>query len=103
MTGTKVLALRTVPLLGWVGLLAGLVYVRGRKPWPHPAVRVAWWIDAVLSVGVHTLQIPVALRHRHDTGHSRSRTALMTFVFGLTWWKTVKPTAAATAITEEDR
>ncbi|NLG56524.1 MAG: hypothetical protein GX542_12910 [Rhodococcus sp.] len=95
MSRTKVIVLRAVPILGWVTLVAGVPYAQGKKPWPHPSARVVWWIDLFLSVVVHGLQVPVAFRQRHVTGHSRGRTAIMTFIFGLTYWKTVSPQVAA--------
>lgn len=87
MTG-KTVMLRAIPVLGWAFLLyGGLRATRGR-PLRHPVLRAVWWIDAFLSIVVHTAQIPSAVRRGDRLGHSRIRTALLTLVFGLTWWKT---------------
>lgn len=84
----KVLLLRLIPIAGWLYLLAG-PKVLGRSP----LLRTLWWIDAVLSIGVHAAQIPAALRATAGSGRSRLHTAVMTQLFGLTWWRT-QPGAA---------
>lgn len=77
----KVLALRAIPIAGWIFLFAAPIFgLRGRL------LRALWWIDAVLSIGVHAAQIPIALRAAG--GRSRLHTAAMTQIFGLTWWRT---------------
>ncbi|WP_040796973.1 hypothetical protein [Nocardia higoensis] len=84
----KVLALRAVPIIGWLYLAAGAVAAaRGRAP-RNRLLRAAWWIDAFLSLLVHAAQIPVALRAARGSGDSALRTALLTQIFGLTWWRT---------------
>ncbi|WP_227983515.1 hypothetical protein [Nocardia spumae] len=81
---TRVVALRLVPIAGWLFLLAGPVIATSGRRW----LRTLWWIDAVLSVGVHAAQIPAALRAAEHSGRSRLHTAVMTQIFGLTWWRT---------------
>lgn len=84
----KVLALRAIPIIGWLYLAAGVVAAaRGQAP-RNRLLRAAWWIDAFLSVLVHAAQIPVALRAADGSGRSPLRTALLTQIFGLTWWRT---------------
>ncbi|WP_067857361.1 hypothetical protein [Nocardia shimofusensis] len=84
----KVLALRAIPILGWLYLAVGAVAAwRGRAP-RHRLLRAAWWIDAFLSLVVHAAQIPVALRAAEGSGRSALRTAVLTQIFGLTWWRT---------------
>ncbi len=83
----KVLVLRTIPIVGWIFLFAGPERVpagRTLRRW----LRALWWIDAALSVGVHAAQIPAALRAAEGSGRSRPHTAVMTQIFGLTWWRT---------------
>ncbi|NLE79166.1 MAG: hypothetical protein GX610_06205 [Rhodococcus sp.] len=80
--------MRAIPLLGWLYLAYGAVRAVGGNPIRHRVLRIVWWIDAFLSIVVHTAQIPSAVREGDKRGHSRARTALLTFVFGLTWWKT---------------
>ncbi|MFJ9805564.1 fatty acid CoA ligase family protein [Streptomyces wuyuanensis] len=77
-------ALRTVPLLGWAYLPAWPLL-----PWDHVALTALWWIDAFLSVVVHALQIPSALRVEKElaTGRRPWATAALTMLFGATWWR----------------
>ena len=109
----KTTALRAVPILGWLYLLLGLAAALfGRAP-ASRTLRVVWWADAVLSTLGHAAQIPIALaadelasrstppRWRSSVlrgravpmvrsqARSRVHTAIMTQIFGLTWWRTV--------------
>ncbi|GFH39436.1 fatty acid CoA ligase family protein [Streptomyces pacificus] len=88
------LALRAVPLLGWAYLAAWPLL-----PWDHPALTALWWLDAFLSVVVHALQIPAALRAEREsaTGRGPWATAGLTMAFGATWWhrRTGAPEVAA--------
>lgn len=81
--------LRAVPVLGWLFLAYGAIREMRGNPLRHRGLRTIWWIDAFLSVVVHSAQIPAAMRTGDELGHSRPRTALLTFVFGLTWWRTL--------------
>ncbi|MFC9895710.1 hypothetical protein ACFVMC_18655 [Nocardia sp. NPDC127579] len=84
-------ALRTVPILGWIYLLGGLVAaLAGRTP-RNRVLRALWWVDAFLSIVVHAAQIPAALRAAD--GANPLRTAVLTQIFGLTYWRT-RPSAA---------
>ncbi|MEU7907361.1 fatty acid CoA ligase family protein [Actinoplanes sp. NPDC049118] len=76
------LAPRVVPLAGWAFLGYGLV-----APMPHPALWALWWIDAFLSIVVHALQLPVALRRARPAGVAPLRAAVLTLAFGATWWR----------------
>lgn len=83
----RVLTLRAIPILGWLYLAAGaLAAARGRAP-DHRLLRALWWLDLFLSVVVHAAQVPVALRAA-GPGADRVRTAALTQIFGLTWWRT---------------
>ncbi|GBQ02584.1 hypothetical protein SSP531S_40430 [Streptomyces spongiicola] len=77
-------ALRAVPLLGWAYLVAWPLL-----PWDHPALTALWWLDAFLSVVVHALQIPSALRRERElaTGRRPWATAALTMLFGATRWR----------------
>ncbi|WP_280342099.1 hypothetical protein [Nocardia neocaledoniensis] len=79
-----VLALRSIPVFGWAFLLLGLV-----RPFRSRLLRVAFWIDVVLSVGVHAAQIPAARRVAAERGIAPGRAAVMTMLLGATWWKTL--------------
>ncbi|MFI6868353.1 hypothetical protein [Nocardia sp. NPDC050406] len=84
----KVLALRAIPVLGWLYVAAGLfAALTGRAP-ANRLLRAVWWIDVFLSVVVHAAQIPAALRAAEGSGKSPVETAVLTQIFGLTWWKT---------------
>ncbi|MDH2387917.1 fatty acid CoA ligase family protein [Streptomyces sp. HNM0663] len=78
------LALRAVPLAGWAYLVLWPLL-----PWEHPALTALWWADAFLSVVVHALQIPAALRAEQEraTGRRPGATAALTMLFGATWWR----------------
>ncbi|MFD3591847.1 hypothetical protein ACFWU5_03905 [Nocardia sp. NPDC058640] len=79
-----VLALRAIPVIGWIFLIVGVV-----RPFRGRVLRVAFWIDVVLSVGVHAAQIPAAREVAAVQGISAKRAAVMTMLFGATWWKTL--------------
>ncbi|MGX1805869.1 hypothetical protein ACWIGI_09150 [Nocardia sp. NPDC055321] len=84
----KVTLLRAIPILGWLYLFAGVLAAgTGRAP-ANRLLRAIFWIDAFLSIVVHAAQIPSALRATAGSGHSPAETAIMTQIFGLTWWKT---------------
>ncbi|GAB2632124.1 hypothetical protein [Nocardia goodfellowii] len=79
-------ALQAIPVLGWIYLFGGLLAgVAGRAP-RNRALRVLWWIDAFLSIVVHAAQIPAALRTAD--GRDPVKTAVLTQIFGLTYWRT---------------
>lgn len=75
-------AARLVPAAGWLFLLAGLVF-----RFHQPVLVALFWLDAFLSVVVHGLQIPAGIRRGRRAGVAPARSALMTFLFGATWWR----------------
>ncbi|MFC8380646.1 hypothetical protein [Nocardia sp. NPDC057272] len=79
-----VLALRSIPVIGWIFLIVGVV-----RPFRARWLRVAFWIDVALSVGVHAAQIPAARKVAAERGISGRRAAMMTMLLGATWWKTL--------------
>lgn len=84
----KVLALRAIPVLGWVYLGAGaLAVAAGRAPAAR-LPRVLWWTDLFLSVVVHAAQIPAALRAARGSERTAFETAVLTQIFGATYWAT---------------
>ncbi|MGK8512694.1 hypothetical protein ACRS5S_33370 [Nocardia asiatica] len=84
----KTTALRAIPVLGWLYLACGvLAAATGRIP-DNRILRTVWWTDAFLSVVVHAAQIPAALRAAEGSGRGRLETAVLTQIFGLTWWRT---------------
>ncbi|MEV6276855.1 hypothetical protein [Nocardia sp. NPDC051832] len=82
----KTSALQAIPVLGWIYLIGGLLAaLAGRAP-KSRALRAIWWIDAFLSIVVHAAQIPAALRA--TPGQDPVKTAVLTQIFGLTYWRT---------------
>ncbi|MFC9996034.1 hypothetical protein [Nocardia sp. NPDC127526] len=84
----KTTALRAVPVLGWLYLAVGLLLVLAGHAPANRFLRIVFWIDAFLSIIVHAAQIPAALRAAQGSDRSPLETAVMTQIFGLTWWKT---------------
>ncbi|MBF6331775.1 hypothetical protein IU452_25040 [Nocardia transvalensis] len=77
--------MRSVPLLGWAYVLAGLVVaLLGRAP-AGGLLRASWWVVAVLSTVGHAAQIPSALAADRLAGRPRLETVAMTQLFGVTW------------------
>lgn len=76
-------ALRIVPILGWLFLAYGAFV-------PLSGVLYALWlVDLFLSVGVHGLQLFVALPRARRAGYSTTATVLLTFLFGATFWRSL--------------
>ncbi|MEV6767465.1 hypothetical protein AB0N05_02420 [Nocardia sp. NPDC051030] len=84
----KVTVLRAVPILGWLYVAAGILAALTNNVPANRLLRAVFWIDVFLSVVVHAAQIPAALRTAKDSGRSPVETAVLTQIFGLTWWKT---------------
>lgn len=84
----KTTAFRAIPVLGWLYLAGGALAVATDRVPDSRLLRTVWWIDAFLSIVVHAAQIPAALRAAEDSGRSRLETAVLTQIFGLTWWRT---------------
>ncbi|MFG1795200.1 hypothetical protein [Nocardia sp. NPDC049149] len=84
----KTTALRAIPVLGWVYLAGGVVAIATNRVPGNRLLRAAWWIDAFLSVVVHAAQIRPALRAAEGSGRSPVETAVLTQIFGMTWWRT---------------
>ncbi|WP_067570140.1 hypothetical protein [Nocardia acidivorans] len=84
----KTAALRAIPILGWLYLAVGLLAALMDRAPGNRLLRAIWWIDAFLSIVVHAAQIPAALRAAESSDRSPIETAVLTQVFGATWWKT---------------
>ncbi|WP_167486198.1 hypothetical protein [Nocardia terpenica] len=84
----KIVVLRSIPILGWLYLLAVLLGVLLGRPPRSRWLRTLWWADALLSTVGHAAQIPAALCADEPAGRSRVETVVMTQLFGLTWWRT---------------
>ena len=77
----SMVALRAVPIIGWVLVVVGLLVPL------TPLWRALWGIDIFLSVVVHGLQLFKALPVARRAGQPASRAVFMTFLLGVTWWK----------------
>ncbi|MFB8006477.1 hypothetical protein [Nocardia sp. NPDC056000] len=84
----KTTALRAIPILGWLYLAAGLIAALVDRAPANRVLRAIWWIDAFLSIVVHAAQIPAALKAAQSSDRSPVETAVLTQIFGATWWKT---------------
>lgn len=82
-----VIALRTIPVAGWLLLFYAAYRRASGRPITHRALRGVVAADAFASVVLHTAQIPAALAAAGPE-RSRAATAALTLIFGMTWWKT---------------
>ncbi|WP_329439976.1 fatty acid CoA ligase family protein [Streptomyces sp. NBC_01426] len=80
---------KLIPLAGWAYLLGGAVLAATDTAPDVPVLHWLWWIDAVLSVGVHAAQIPLALPRARAAGHGRAAAVALTMLYGATWWRTL--------------
>ena len=81
----KNLALRAIPIGGWLFIGVGLVMPLG------PVLRALWLVTLFLSAVVHPLQLVVSLPLGRRAGYTTAQTVINTVVFGATWWKTLLP------------
>ncbi|MFT7520900.1 MAG: acyl-CoA synthetase (AMP-forming)/AMP-acid ligase II [Kiritimatiellia bacterium] len=70
-----------VPIVGWLFLLVGLIV-----PLPYLLLQIAWWVVLFLHLVVHPLEIFASLAPARRVGHSTGFIALMTTIFGVTYW-----------------
>lgn len=70
-----------IPILGWLYIAWGFVW-----PFRSPVLVSLWWIDLLVSVVGHGLQIPRALPVGRRAGHSGLRVVCSTFLLGATYW-----------------
>lgn len=97
----KPAVLRAVPILGWLYLAAGIAAAATDRVPQSRVLRGIWWIDAFLSFVVHAAQIPTALRTAEGSGRSSVETAVLTQIFGMTWWRTQPE--RGTSVEQENR
>jgi len=84
----KSTVLRAIPVLGWLYLAGGVAAAATDRVPESRVLQGIWWIDAFLSFVVHAAQIPAALRAAEGSGRSGVQTAVLTQIFGMTWWRT---------------
>jgi acyl-coenzyme A synthetase/AMP-(fatty) acid ligase len=82
-----------VPVAGWLFLLYGVLAHTTAGGLPHPALTVLFWVDVFLSVVVHGLQVPFALRRARHAGCPTGTSVLLTLLLGATWWRSLPPPA----------
>jgi acyl-coenzyme A synthetase/AMP-(fatty) acid ligase len=73
-----------VPVVGWMFIFYGLFF-----PIENGILKAFWWIDLVLSLGAHGLQLGLALPEGKKAGFTTRSIVLLTFLFGATWWKSL--------------
>lgn len=76
--------LYALPVAGWAFLLYGTIH-----PVSDPVLVALFWIDALLSIVVHGIQLPVALPRARTAGYAAATGVLLTFLLGATWWRTL--------------
>ena len=81
----QALALKLIPIFGWLYILLGLLIDLPPGFWTW-----CWYIDIFLSVVVHAAQMPLGISIGKLHGYSRREAALQTFIFGATWWKPLR-------------
>jgi acyl-CoA synthetase (AMP-forming)/AMP-acid ligase II len=81
--------LMSAPVAGWLLIVIGLVF-----PFETEILKIIWWIDIFLSVGVHSLQLFLALPIGKLAGFRLGSTILYTLLFGATWWKSLDVNSA---------
>ena len=77
--------LKIIPVVGWLFIVAGMI-----TPFEHYLFRLAWWIDISLCVGLHFLQLAVAIPIGRKAGMTDVKIIINTMVFGALWWKPLK-------------
>jgi len=75
----------TIPVFGWLFILWGFLF-----PFEHTVLKALWWIDIFFSVGVHTLQILIAVPLARKVDIAAPKAALCTLAFGATWWHPIR-------------
>jgi len=77
--------LKIIPVAGWLYILVGLIY-----PFENILFKLVWWIDIGLCVGLHSLQLFVALPIGRRAGHSDKEIIINTLIYGALWWQPLK-------------
>lgn len=74
--------LRLIPVVGWIFILWGLLF-----PLENRLLLFIWWVDIFLSVGVHSLQLFIAVPIGKRRDIPIQTTVLNTMLYGALWWK----------------
>ncbi len=82
MTKENAMWLRVIPIVGWVYIVIGLIL-----PFDNIVLKLVWYIDIALSVGLHSLQLFIAVPVGRKAGISDRKTIVNTLLFGATWWR----------------
>ncbi len=74
--------LKIIPVVGWLYIILGFII-----PFDNILLRLAWYIDIALSVGLHSLQLFIAIPIGRKAGISDKATVMNTMLYGATWWR----------------
>ena len=85
MNDKKKYLLRIIPIVGWIYIIFGLLF-----PFENRILWIFWIIDIAASVGLHAIQLFIAIPVGKKAGFSTIRSIFMTMLFGATWWKPLK-------------
>lgn len=82
--GGKRSLLKIIPIAGWIFIVYGLLI-----PLEFPWLLAAWYLDIILTLGIHAIQLFWSIPIGKKMGHSVSYCIFMTMLWGATWWKRV--------------
>lgn len=74
--------LKIIPILAWLFILYGLL-ISVEPDW----FRVLWWLNAILTPGLHLIELFWAIPVGKKAGYSKGYSIFMTMLLGATWWK----------------
>ncbi len=74
-----------IPIGGWIYILWGIIF-----PFQIKILQILWYIDIFLSCIVHPLQLITAIPAGKKAGIGTIKNAVLTVIFGATWWRPVK-------------
>lgn len=86
-------ALMIIPLIGWLYLFLPF-FLESIPAAAHNALMTLWWVVLFLHFVVHPLQMIPGLKAGRRVGHSDGYIALMTFIFGATYWRPLADVSA---------
>lgn len=74
--------LKFFPILAWMFLVYGLI-----MPIEPRWLLMLWWLNAVLTPGLHLIELYWAIPIGKKAGYSVGTSIFMTLLLGATWWK----------------
>jgi hypothetical protein len=74
--------LKFFPILAWVFIFYGFL-----MPIEPNWLLVLWWLNAVLTPGLHLIELYWAIPVGKKAGYSTGASIFLTMLLGATWWK----------------